>query len=119
MITMQVTQKEYDLIHKTREEGGFYKPIKIGFLNEDMWQFHKTVAFDMLNRLSLFTTTDKEKFIHNLPGQFELYCPKGTRFFCYMNGEEEIWSGPDDAFESMSKGWAKRHLTDIKPYEED
>lgn len=116
---MQVTKEEYDSIHKAREEQGFYKSSKIGLLNEDMWQFHKTHEFDMLNSISLFTTTDKEKFINNLPGQFKLYCPKGTKFFCHANGNEEIWTGPDDAFESMSAGWAKRHLTDIEPYEQD
>jgi hypothetical protein len=87
MITIQVTKEEYDSIQKTREERGFYKPTKIGFLNEDMWQFHKTSEFDMLNRLSLFTTTDKEKFINEFPDQFEMYCPKGTKFVCHMNGE--------------------------------
>lgn len=111
---MKVSEEERQLILSKREKEGFYEPKKVGFLKEDMWIFHNSSSeFISLNKISIWSTTEKEEILQHLKDWFELLLPARAKFYCYIDENVEYWTGPDDGFESMNSVWAKKYLTDI------
>jgi len=101
----KMSSKElFDLDRKKVEEEtneSLNKPIKIGFLKEDLYEVSGS-CWDLEESyyLKSETKTIKEKL-------FDKILSKGTKFICYQDGNEEAWY-------DMPKEWADTYLENIQ-----
>lgn len=73
------------------------KPIKIGYLQEDLYTFHS--GFDIGSILyRSFPEKEKEELVLKFQNQFEVIAKKGTQLFCYLRNSREVWMPEGNRF---------------------
>ncbi len=114
---MELTKEEEALILKlrqTQEEED--RPVKVGFLNTDLYVFTHLGNYYRPEKWC-YSDLEKKAEVDRFESYFEIACPKGTKFVCFVDGGSELWY--DDihyGIENMSREWAEKYLENIQDY---
>lgn len=96
------------------------KPIKEGFLKEDLYSFdgdssNYNAYFIKHRDFWLYSKKTKDEIIKDFASKFALVLKAGTKFVCFLDKGKETWF--DDVnygVESMSEEWAEKYLVNIQ-----
>lgn len=111
---MKLSEEEKKVILEMRKKKEDDKPKKIGFLKEDLFTISPNEDAHIFSNWIL-SREEKQKEIDEFINNFQLACPAGTKFVCFIDDGNESWF--DDinyGIENMDNDWANKYLKDIK-----
>ena len=91
------------------------KPIKEGFLKEDLFEFvgnAYNIILDHSDDYGLITADNISKM--HLDFKFDKMHSKGDRFLCYSDTLSEYWIAKDKIQWEFTPQWAEQNLENIK-----
>ncbi len=111
-----LTDEEKQLILDKRAKEESEKPKKSGQLKHDLYFVaHNDVGFLRDSRYSFVTQQQIDDLIELIKCNFVLTVPKGTKFICFIEHNNESWYDDEGyGVEEMSKYWANDHLEEFQ-----